>query len=80
MPREDTIVVVGYQREAIQQHLGLTYHYAVQEEPLGTGHAVLQLQTLLKDFDGDLLILYGDTPLFRAASIRGRMSAGAAPG
>ena len=71
VPPEDTIVVVGYQREAIQQHLGPAYHYVVQEEPLGTGHAVFQLQPLLKDFDGDLLILYGDTPLFRAASIRG---------
>ena len=71
VPPEDTIVVVGYQREAIQKHLGPAYHYAVQEEPLGTGHAVLQLQPLLNDFDGDLLILYGDTPLFRAASIRG---------
>ena len=30
-----------------------------------------QLQPLLHDFDGDLLILYGDTPLFSPASIRG---------
>ena len=32
--------------------------------PRGTGDAVRQLQPLLHDFDGDLLILYGDTPLF----------------
>ena len=39
--------------------------------PRGTGDAVRQLQPLLHDFDGDLLILYGDTPLFSPASIRG---------
>lgn len=67
----DTYVVVGYRREAIQAHLGPGYRYVVQESARGTGDAVRQLQPLLKDFDGDLLILYGDTPLFRPASIRG---------
>ncbi|HIQ06170.1 MAG TPA: glucosamine-1-phosphate N-acetyltransferase, partial [Anaerolineae bacterium] len=37
----------------------------------GTGHAVLQTYPQLQDYHGDLLILYGDTPLLRAASIRG---------
>ncbi|HIC90262.1 MAG TPA: glucosamine-1-phosphate N-acetyltransferase, partial [Anaerolineae bacterium] len=45
--------------------------YVFQEEPLGTGHAVLQTYPQLQDYHGDLLILYGDTPLLRAASIRG---------
>ena len=67
----DTYVVVGYRREAIQAHLGPGYRYVVQEEARGTGDAVRQLQPLLRDFDGDLLILYGDTPLFSPASIRG---------
>jgi alpha-D-glucose phosphate-specific phosphoglucomutase len=67
----DTYVVVGYRREDIQEHLGPGYIYVVQSEPRGTGHAVLQLKPLLRDFDGDLLILYGDTPLFSPASIRG---------
>jgi alpha-D-glucose phosphate-specific phosphoglucomutase len=67
----DTYVVVGYCNEAIKQHLGPGYIYVLQEETKGTGHAVLQLKSLLKDFDGDLLILYGDTPLFSPSSIRG---------
>ena len=67
----DTYVVVGYGREAIQAHLGPGYQYVVQKEARGTGDAVRQLQPLLRDFDGDLLILYGDTPLFSPASIRG---------
>jgi len=71
---DNLYIVVGYQREKVQVHLGTEYHYVVQEEQLGTGHAVLQLYPLLKDFQGDLLILYGDTPLFRPASIRGLLN------
>ncbi len=71
---DDLYVVVGYQREKVEAHLGPDYHYVVQEEQLGTGHAVLQLRPLLEDFHGDLLILYGDTPLFRPASIRGLLN------
>ncbi len=78
---DDIYIVVGYQREEVQAHLGgrgegkpCPYRYVVQEEQLGTGHAVLQLYPLLKDFHGDLLILYGDTPLFRPASIRGLLN------
>ncbi len=42
-----------------------------RNEALGTGDAVRRLQPLLQDYEGDLLILYGDTPLFSPASIRG---------
>ena len=68
---EDTYIVVGYRGEDIRGHLGPSHHYVAQEMPRGTGDAVLRLQPLLKDYDGDLLILYGDTPLFSATSIRG---------
>jgi NDP-sugar pyrophosphorylase family protein len=71
VPPADTYVVVGYRQEAVQAHLGDRFTYVIQEEPRGTGHAVLTLRSLLNDFDGDLLILYGDTPLFSPTSIRG---------
>lgn len=68
---EALYVVVGCRQEEVRAHLGPGIHYVVQEEQLGTGHAVLQLQRQLEGYEGDLLILYGDTPLFRPASIRG---------
>jgi bifunctional UDP-N-acetylglucosamine pyrophosphorylase/glucosamine-1-phosphate N-acetyltransferase len=34
----------------------------LQSERLGTGHAVLQAQGLFGDYDGDVLVLFGDTP------------------
>jgi phosphomannomutase/CTP:molybdopterin cytidylyltransferase MocA len=70
----DIYVVVGYRQEEVRAHLGNKVRYVVQEEPLGTGHAVLQALPLLRDFQGSLLILYGDTPLFRPASIRGLLN------
>jgi len=76
---QDLYIVVGFQQDEVRAHLGAivepgrdaNYNFVIQAEQLGTGHAVLQLQPLLQDFKGDLLILYGDTPLFRPASIRG---------
>ncbi len=71
---EDLYVIVGFGQEQVRASLGDRYHYVVQETPLGTGHAVLQACDTLKGFDGNLLILYGDTPLFRSASIRGLLN------
>jgi alpha-D-glucose phosphate-specific phosphoglucomutase len=70
----DITIIVGYQREAVEQHLGSAYSYVFQEQALGTGHAVLQALPQLHDFPGDLMILYGDTPLFRLSSLRGLLT------
>ena len=74
VPPESIDIVVGYRREDVCAHLGAAYRYVVQDEPLGTGHAVLQAARALRDFGGSLLILYGDTPLFRPGSIRGLLN------
>jgi len=74
VPHEDIYVVVGRGQEEMRLHLGNAYNFIHQEEQLGTGHAVLQLEPILKDLHGDLLILYGDTPLFRPDSIRGLLN------
>ena len=42
----------------------------VQEEPLGTAHAVVQTRPLLEDFDGDVLVVYADTPLVRGETVQ----------
>lgn len=43
--------------------------FAVQEEQLGTGHAVMQTEKLLKDFDGEVLILSGDVPFLKYSTV-----------
>jgi phosphomannomutase/GTP:adenosylcobinamide-phosphate guanylyltransferase len=64
-------VVVGQRRDDVIAHLGPDLRYVVQEEQLGTGHALQQAWPLLSEYEGDLLVLYGDTPLFRLSSLRG---------
>ncbi len=70
----DLYVVVGHRQDEVRAQLGDQCQYVVQSEPLGTGHAVQQLAPVLKGYKGNLLILYGDTPLFRPASIRGLLN------
>jgi bifunctional UDP-N-acetylglucosamine pyrophosphorylase/glucosamine-1-phosphate N-acetyltransferase len=47
----------------------------VQEPQLGTGHAVSQAAPVLKDFKGDVLILYGDVPLTSAGTLAAMVEA-----
>ncbi len=44
--------------------------FAVQAEQLGTGHAVMKADPLLKDFDGDVLVLSGDVPLLTESTMQ----------
>ncbi|MCJ7551499.1 MAG: sugar phosphate nucleotidyltransferase, partial [Anaerolineae bacterium] len=72
---EDLTLIVPEKDSQVERHLSRPdLNYVVQEKPQGTGHAVLQLKPLLSDYDGDLLILYGDTPLFRPSSILGLLN------
>jgi bifunctional UDP-N-acetylglucosamine pyrophosphorylase/glucosamine-1-phosphate N-acetyltransferase len=48
---------------------------AVQDPPLGTGHAVLCAKQQLSDFDGDVVVLYGDCPLITPATIEAAFAA-----
>jgi bifunctional UDP-N-acetylglucosamine pyrophosphorylase/glucosamine-1-phosphate N-acetyltransferase len=64
------ILVVGHQWErvvdALQQE---RVEFVVQEERLGTAHALLQTKQALVDFRGELLVLCGDTPLLSGATV-----------
>lgn len=77
------VVVVGEYREQVVELLGgCDVTVAVQEQQLGTGHAVLQAQAALAGFDGPVLILYGDTPLVTAETLGamlGRLAAEDSP-
>lgn len=62
---EDVCIVVGYGKEKILEHFGNRYRYAEQDKQLGTGHAVMVCEEQFRDFDGSVLVTFGDMPLFR---------------
>ena len=62
---KDIYIVVGCGKEMILDHFGDRYNYAEQKQQLGTGHAVMTCAEQFKDFDGSVLVTFGDMPLFR---------------
>lgn len=62
--REDIIIVAGYQKERVFAAFE-GYSFAVQDEQLGTGHAVLSANDALRDYHGAVLVCCGDMPLLR---------------
>ncbi len=66
---EENILILGHKKEEVLKVVGEDADYVVQTEQLGTGHAVLQAKDKLKDYDGDVMVLCGDTPLLREETL-----------
>jgi bifunctional UDP-N-acetylglucosamine pyrophosphorylase / glucosamine-1-phosphate N-acetyltransferase len=66
------IVVVGHQADRVQAALSQhpDVEFALQAEQKGTGHAVMMCRDHLANHDGPVLVLTGDTPLLRSASLQ----------
>jgi bifunctional UDP-N-acetylglucosamine pyrophosphorylase/glucosamine-1-phosphate N-acetyltransferase len=62
-------VVVGRDAGQVREAFEGRATFVEQAEQRGTGHAVQQIEPLLQDFSGDVLVLYGDTPLLRVESL-----------
>jgi len=68
---KERVVVVGKGRDQVEMALnGRGVKIAHQAEQKGTAHAVQQAQGVLPEFDGNILILYGDTPFVAAETLR----------
>ncbi|MFZ5626758.1 MAG: bifunctional UDP-N-acetylglucosamine diphosphorylase/glucosamine-1-phosphate N-acetyltransferase GlmU [Bacillota bacterium] len=66
---QPVVLVIGHGAEQVQATLGPEQVYVEQKEQLGTGHAVMQAETVLRDFEGDILVVCGDTPLLRGETL-----------
>lgn len=60
---EELVTIVGHGADDVKDTLHDKTSFALQEEQLGTAHAVMQAADLLSDKDGVTLVLCGDTPL-----------------
>ena len=64
-------VIIGHGADAVRQaYPNNDVGWVVQEQQLGTGHAVLCARDIFHDFGGDVVILSGDVPLIRASTLR----------
>jgi bifunctional UDP-N-acetylglucosamine pyrophosphorylase/glucosamine-1-phosphate N-acetyltransferase len=70
------VVIVGHQADAVREACApYNVRFAVQTQQKGTGHAAQMARAALRDFSGDLLLIYGDLPFLRAQSFRGLIAA-----
>lgn len=71
---ETVIPIVGNHRQQVIDYLSKRFpdkkiEFAIQEEQLGTGHAIMQAAPLLENFTGEVLILSGDVPLLKEETV-----------
>lgn len=67
---EPPLVVVGHGAEAVTKYLGESAQTVVQEPQLGTGHAAMQAESLLKGKTDLVIVTYADMPLLRGETFK----------
>lgn len=70
---DKSFVIVGHQAEEVEKFVKSNYENAscaLQSPQLGTGHAVSMVCPQLEDFDGEVIILCGDTPLITEKTLK----------
>ena len=67
---EKTVTVVGHKAELVEQVLAGQTDFVRQTEQLGTGHAVMMAEPVLKNLTGQTLVIAGDTPLITGESLK----------
>jgi UDP-N-acetylglucosamine diphosphorylase/glucosamine-1-phosphate N-acetyltransferase len=72
MDFERVVAVVGYKKDLVVKALkDYDFEFAVQEDQLGTGHAVMMAEEAMNGFEGDVFVLAGDVPFLREETIAG---------
>jgi bifunctional UDP-N-acetylglucosamine pyrophosphorylase/glucosamine-1-phosphate N-acetyltransferase len=66
------VIVTGHQSDKVREHFSGRDEiaFALQEEQLGTGHAVACASRVLEEFNGRILILCGDVPLLKQQTLQ----------
>jgi bifunctional UDP-N-acetylglucosamine pyrophosphorylase/glucosamine-1-phosphate N-acetyltransferase len=63
------VMVIGHAKDTVRQAFGDSADYVEQEPQLGTGHAVMQAEPLLRDQADLILVTYADMPLVTAETL-----------
>ena len=67
---EKPVVIVGHGAQAVKDDVGDAAEYVLQEPQLGTGHAAMQAEPLLKGKTDYVIVTYADMPLLRGETFR----------
>src|SRR5690625_6600033 len=62
---EELVTIVGHGAEEVSKEIGSKSEYVIQEEQLGTAHAVMQAKETLAGLEGTTIVVCGDTPLIK---------------
>lgn len=65
---ENNVFILGHKKEEVLQEMG-EVPFVVQEQQLGTGHAILIAKEIIEEFKDDVLITCGDTPLLKEKTL-----------
>lgn len=63
-------LVIGHSAEQVRQEIGQAAHFILQEPQLGTGHAVMQAEVLLRGKSDNLLVTSADMPLIAPTTLK----------
>ena len=65
------VLIVGHQKDRVMSECrNYNVEYAIQDQQLGTGHAVKMAERFFENYTGDLLILSGDVPLLTSGTLK----------
>lgn len=67
---ETPVVVVGHGSDEVKAYLGESAQTVLQEPQLGTGHAVMQAESILRDKTDLVIVCYADMPLLRGETLK----------
>jgi bifunctional UDP-N-acetylglucosamine pyrophosphorylase/glucosamine-1-phosphate N-acetyltransferase len=73
-----TVIVAGHGAQAVEaaaKDWSDDAEVVLQTEQLGTGHAVAQAAAALDGFEGDAIVLYGDTPFIQPETLEAMLAA-----
>jgi len=64
------VIVVGHGADAVRERFGMRAAFALQEQQLGTGHALLAAESMLKARGGLVVVIFADMPLIKAETLK----------
>ena len=67
---DKVVTIIGHGADMVRPQIENDTEIAVQAEQKGTGHAVMQAADFIKESQGSVVILNGDTPLIKAETIK----------